>query len=85
MQTDAAVNKLLESGEGDASAKQRFFDHAQNLGEMGLGAYNASRAEADQKKQLGALQNQQLMQRIQGAMQGQYQPGGSRFYKPYGG
>jgi len=70
---------------GDASAKQRFFDHAQSLGEMGLDTYAAGRAEADMKKKAGMLQNQQLMQRIQGAMQGQYQPAGSRFYKPYGG
>jgi hypothetical protein len=86
MARDAAINKMLASGEtGEASAKQTFFEHAQNLGEMGLGAYTAGRAEAMQGAQAGALQNQQLMQRIQGAMSGQYQPKkGSRFYKPYG-
>jgi hypothetical protein len=85
MARDAAIDKMLASGEGEAGAKQRFFEHAQTLGEMGLGAYTSSRAEAAQGAQAGALQNQALMQRIQSAMQGQYQPARSRYYKPYGG
>ncbi|MHC4120805.1 MAG: hypothetical protein ACYSWO_25215 [Planctomycetota bacterium] len=87
MQRDAAIDKLLAgvTDGGEASKKQKFFEHAQSLGEMGLGAYTAGRAEAAGRGQAGAMQNQALMQRIQGAMEGQYQrPGGSRYYKPYG-
>jgi hypothetical protein len=86
MQRDAAVDKLLEgaTGGGEASKQQKFFEHAQSLGEMGLGAYTTGRAEAAQRGQAGAMQNQALMQRIQSAMQGQYEPKRSRHYKPYG-
>lgn len=85
MGRDAMIDKLLSEGKGEASKKQKFFEHAQSLGEMGLGAYNATKAEAAARGQQGQLMNQQLMQSIQGAMQGQYTPPGSRFYKPYGG
>jgi hypothetical protein len=71
---------------GDASAKQKFIEHATELGNMGLEAHMASKAEGQERMRSSQMMNQALMQRIQGAMQGEYQrPKGSRFYKPYGG
>jgi hypothetical protein len=70
---------------GEAGAKQKFLEHITELGNMGLGMHQQVQAEGAERARSSQIMNQELMQRIQGAMQGQYQRPRSRFYKPYGG
>jgi len=70
---------------GEAGAKQRFVEHLTDLGTMSYGAYQEGQAESQQKHQMNKIQNAQLMQQIQGAMQGQYIKPKPRSYTPYGG
>jgi hypothetical protein len=69
---------------GDATAKQRFIEHATQLGEMGLQTYQAGQAEAGAKRSQTEAINAQMQARLQGVMDGERHKRQKPRYSGYG-
>ena len=78
------AGKVLAEG-AETTAKMRFIEHAQGLGTQALGAFGEAQAEGAERRGRNEAINVQMQNRIESAMQGQFIPSKSKYYRPYGG
>jgi hypothetical protein len=82
---DAAIDSLIAGGEtGDATKKQKFIEHATQLGEMGLQTHGAMQAEAGARRGQTEAINAQMQARLQGVMDGERHKRQKPRYAGYG-